>query len=159
MPLPTSRKEQVLAAIAANLALITTASGYNTTVALVERQRVQLRDETLPCLFVNDSNEEFEYYPARLVQSTLTYVVLGGIIAAAGIDSTTLGTELNAFIDDFKTAMYRDLFLQNQVPGILPAPLANHILMGIRTDEGFMAPKAVMVARCVAIFRYQDSQP
>lgn len=147
-----SKKEQVLAAIATRLATITVANGYNNTLARIDRQHIQLREDAYPQLLINDASETFQYFPDQWAESTLVYTVTGAVQANSGNDGATdLGTVLNALIQDFKKAMYADL--------LLTALAKYHRLAGIRTDEGFMNPLGLFVARCEVVFRYRATDP
>lgn len=150
----SSKLERVLQGLEDLLKTLTTLNGYSLTVAKFDRQRQQLRDEELPCLFLNVSNETFEHYPDGLVESELTYTVTGALVAT---DPDKLSTELNALIRDFKVCLYSDLLLETAGGGV--GLLAQHKLVSLMTDEGFLNPKACFVARCVATYRYTATAP
>ncbi len=140
-----SKKEGILAAIEANLNLVTVAHGYNNTVVLVERQNAQLRDEALPCFFLNDSHEDIEHMPGKRARVHLTYTVTGGITAASN-----LSTALNGFISDYWRAFYAP------AAWLLGGLLVDHKILNISTDEGFLTPKACFVATMTAVYDIGD---
>ena len=108
-----AKRELIFAAIEKNLKRIKTASGFATDVKLVERQHDIRRTEELPCIFINDGGEEYEYMPTRRVRDHIVYVVTGAMSVDENDpnESSSLHTLLNAFIKDVKDCIAQDEFL------------------------------------------------
>lgn len=149
------RKEFLLRAIAVNLEGVTIANGYFNDISLVDRSRMQLRDEQLPCFFINEVNEDLTYMPGGVLRSKWTYHVLGGVIAS-GDEEQNPSLTINKLVADYVRRFFTDEDLRIALtdPSVeLTAALQaenfgalEHYLRSIRYDEGVLTPRAIFIA-------------
>ena len=142
--------ETIFDAVETNLLTVTTANGYNNDIVVVERQHQIRRIEQTPCFFINVGRFPIEHRPARQRRITVIYTVLGGVCVDVD-DDDTLFTTLASLAQDFDAVFYSDQYLI-AASGTGTRLLVDHKIEEYDTDEGFMAPKAIFIARCRLIY-------
>jgi len=147
-----SRRQEILDAIVADVfGAITTAGGYNFTLAVKERgikNKGSLNDSQFPALFLSSADEVRRNITAREFESVMTVFVTGYVKAPGNED---VQAELDKLVGDLTRALWQDPTLGSKA--------LNMEIVSVDTDAGDEHPNATFVMQIEYIYKKTGTVP